>query len=252
MTISNMNIKEVSTVLRYTPTKNRWSVGARNDHFIGIMLSGEAHHSFGGYDFTLSENTAFFFNAKDPYSVEAIGRCESLAVHFSTYEEIDTDSFCLKTNNTQKFIELLEKLSVLVKQGEERRLESLSLAYQIAAILSESRNQKYSKRDARIVDSKSYVDAHFTEKNCISVAVEISGLCYRRFSELFKLSFGVTPKTYVDSKKIAYAKTLLSSRTMSVEQVAGACGYCDVYYFSKAFKSSTGVSPSKWAGTQSL
>ena len=77
-------------------------------------------------------------------------------------------------------------------------------------------------------------------------AAEKSGLSRRRFDELFKNSFNVTPGRYLINLKIDYAKRLLTTSNIGVSQVAELCGTSDIYYFSKLFKKETGFSPNRY------
>ncbi len=88
--------------------------------------------------------------------------------------------------------------------------------------------------------------SNFNEKNCLCKAIEISGLGERRFNDLFKISFGVTPNRYIILTRVEFAKTLLGSGYLSISEIAEKSGFSDIYYFSKLFKKEVGVSPSEW------
>ncbi len=47
-------------------------------------------------------------------------------------------------------------------------------------------------------------------------------------------------------RRTAAAKKALGSFGGSIKQVAEACGFSDLYYFSKVFKNETGVSPTEF------
>ena len=42
------------------------------------------------------------------------------------------------------------------------------------------------------------------------------------------------------------AKEMLANEMLSIEAIAGAVGYHDYFYFTKAFKKTLGISPSKY------
>lgn len=75
---------------------------------------------------------------------------------------------------------------------------------------------------------------------------EVSGFKYTFFSELFKKAYNMTPVQAVTKMRIDYAKELLVTDRYSVSEIAGFCGFENVYYFSKVFKKQTGFSPSKY------
>jgi AraC-like DNA-binding protein len=65
-------------------------------------------------------------------------------------------------------------------------------------------------------------------------------------TERFKKEFGITIMQYVTQKRMEAAKELLSSENVSINEVAARCGFPDVEYFSRTFKSAFGISPSRW------
>ena len=67
-----------------------------------------------------------------------------------------------------------------------------------------------------------------------------------RLSVKLKEMQGMSFTKYLTSKRIQKAKELLADERLSVEQVAEMVGYKDYYYFTKVFKKSTGISPSKY------
>ena len=78
----------------------------------------------------------------------------------------------------------------------------------------------------------------------ISDEIKKSGLNSDYFRRCFKEEMGKTPLEYYTDLKIRTAKKLLLEQSfVSVECTAEKCGYTDSFYFSKVFKSCTGLSP---------
>ena len=65
-------------------------------------------------------------------------------------------------------------------------------------------------------------------------------------TEHFKREFGMTIMQYVAKERMKYAEELLLEGELSVHDIAEKCGYPDVEYFSRNFKSVHGVSPREW------
>ena len=246
MTFEDIRVKDVRAILHYTPNMSGWCAKGRKDHFIGIQLCGSAHHRFADRDFVLSSNCIYFFNQRDDYEVEVYERGESFSVHFTTYGEVDTPSFCVPVENSEEVLSLLQRAERLKHSGEE--LSLLSTLYKLCSLLSVARRRAYVPRDGRILAAKAYVDANFQRGACLGEAVAQSGLSSRRFNDLFKGLCGITPNRYLVLRRLEQAKALLELHSMTVSEVAEQCGFSDVYYFSKVFKQNCGVSPSKWKG----
>ena len=91
MEFSNLKIKEICSVVRYTPEKSHWKTENRKNNIVGIQLKGYAKHNFGYKKIILSENTVFFFNQKDDYTVDVGEKGNAYSVHFTTYEPISIE-----------------------------------------------------------------------------------------------------------------------------------------------------------------
>ena len=63
---------------------------------------------------------------------------------------------------------------------------------------------------------------------------------------IFKAETGHTVMAYLTDLRMAKAKALLKENHLSIEAVATAVGYANLYYFSNAFKHKFGKSPSQY------
>ena len=248
MNFQELRIKDVHGVVIYDTNMKHWVAENRKNHIVGIQLKGSALHTFKDNEFVISRNCIYFLNQKDDYSVKAYESGKAFSIHFTTYDEINTDSFCIQLPIRDEFVSILEKAKTAQDTNDD--LAIMSLLYLFCAKLEHIRQKKYFPKDNRTAAAKAYIDGHYTEKNCLNSAISESNLSFRRFGELFKENYSITPNRYIIHRRIEYAKTLLVSKLFTVEQIAEMCGFSDVYYFSKVFKKLTGIAPSKW--TQQL
>ena len=245
MNFSNLKIKEIDCVIKFTAEKTRFETKNRNNHIIGIHLSGSSVHYFKNQKFTISENCIYFLNQKDDYNVKVLEKGVAFSVHFTTYEPIDTESFCIKTAKANEIVRLLN----LIEKGflsKNNELGLMSDVYGLCSELNKIYLKSYFLKDKRMTDAEKYINIHFTENDCLSAAVKQSSLSRRRFNELFKACFGLTPNKYLTSLKIEYAKKLISTNYLSISQISEMCGFSDIYYFCKVFKNETGTTPAKY------
>jgi AraC family transcriptional regulator len=71
-------------------------------------------------------------------------------------------------------------------------------------------------------------------------------LSARQFAQAFRRTTGETPDRWLANERIARAKTMLRSTTMSISQVATACGFISAVHFSRVFAEDVGVTPTDW------
>ena len=245
MDFKKLKIKEIESVVKFTPDKSEFSSKNKSWHIIGIQLSGSALHIFKDRQLVLSENSIYFFNQKDDYDVKVIEKGTAFSVHFSAYAPISTDTFFLKIGNPGEIVRLLEIIeSGFISQSDELML--MSRFYRLCSLINALYEKTFIPKDKRIFDAGEYISAHFRDADCLDAAAKNCGLSRRRFNDLFKNCFDITPNRYIINLKIDYAKGLLKSGYISVSQAAALCGFSDIYYFSKVFKTETGVSPREY------
>ena len=69
-------------------------------------------------------------------------------------------------------------------------------------------------------------------------------------TEHFKEQFGITIMQYVMQRRMEMAEQMLLGSNASVSEIAAGCGFADVEYFSRTFKSIHGESPKRWRKKQ--
>ena len=69
------------------------------------------------------------------------------------------------------------------------------------------------------------------------------GLSTPMFYSVFRREMGCSPRAYREQFLLRRSKALLLNSTLSMDEIAEACGMCDRYYFSNRFKKMYGVSP---------
>lgn len=99
--------------------------------------------------------------------------------------------------------------------------------------------------DKRIKKAIRYITQHFNEPLTIQSVAELSGLNHVYFGALFKQSTGMTFRQYLTSIRLNQAENMLKSGEYNVNEAAQHCGFSDIFYFSKVFKSTKGQCPSK-------
>ena len=156
-----------------------------------------------------------------------------------------------RPENMVVYTELLGKLYELAASDDyirDMRINSI-LSELLACIMEQSwhpENITISKKRLDLVNVKSYLDEHYTEK------ISLDGLAGAFFinkfylSKIFKDAYGTTINAYILSRRITQAKKLLRFTDMSIDEIGSRVGMNDANYFSRSFKKLEGISPSEY------
>jgi AraC-like DNA-binding protein len=94
-----------------------------------------------------------------------------------------------------------------------------------------------------------YIWENYTRKISLREIAKAAGLSAPYFSTIFKEEMGENLSSYLNRLRVEKAANLLTVTGKSLNEIAGLCGFEDQSWFSKIFKSFTGVSPGKYRET---
>ncbi|MCL1862831.1 MAG: AraC family transcriptional regulator [Defluviitaleaceae bacterium] len=98
--------------------------------------------------------------------------------------------------------------------------------------------------DPRVKQAIRYITENYAEPLTISIVAENVSLNPVYFGTLFKRETHVTFRDYLNTIRVNQAEDMLRAGTWNVTEVAGHCGFADVFYFSRLFKKIKGIPPS--------
>jgi two-component system, response regulator YesN len=94
--------------------------------------------------------------------------------------------------------------------------------------------------------AESFIKGNFTRKISLSEVAKIAGLSAPYFSTIFKEEMGENLSKYINRQRVEKASRMLLETDLSLSDISNACCFDDQSWFSKIFKSFTGISPSKY------
>ena len=100
--------------------------------------------------------------------------------------------------------------------------------------------------DPRIENIKKFIEENLEFLTDASFLAKNFGYNKKYLGRLFKTKTGVSLDEYINRRRIALAKQILSSTDESIINVSLKVGYNNVSYFNRIFRSYTGRTPSEW------
>lgn len=162
-------------------------------------------------------------------------------VNFQTAEAL-TETFCrFSLQRPERCLELYERARERFVAG--RRLAALSAVYRLLAEVN-------GEPAARLLDGSplqaalAYMEEHIADPELnntrLAEQMHISEVYLRK---LFLQHLEMTPRQYLLKQRMKLAQQLLEENRLTVTQVAAACGYKEVYHFSRSFHQKIGMTP---------
>jgi len=91
-----------------------------------------------------------------------------------------------------------------------------------------------------------FIKENYTRKISLREVAKIAGLSAPYFSTIFKEEMGENLSKYINRQRVEKASRMLLDTDLSLSEISNACCFDDQSWFSKIFKSFTGISPSKY------
>ena len=190
----------------------------------------------------------------DFYNVPTDTAVHSYTVNFEMYDRegnelIETGGLRKITHDRRtEFVPLLAELSLACNDIRNNQLRIMSKFYAfldnvIMGADVKAENYYPIRRGVEVLSAEWQQNEH------ISRYAELCEISESYFHMMFKKWSGMSPVEYRNRLRITHAKTMLQNSSMSIGEVANAVGFEDQFYFSRVFRSVTGVSPQKYRKT---
>lgn len=247
---TDFDISKIIVVLQI-PAGNSDAVHLnRPSHGLAIHLEGRKIYRFEGRKpIVVQKNDIIYMPKGSNYvvEVEKLGAC--FAINFDFSQSKSFEPFVFHTKNSLRFIEAFKRAARVWQTKQPGYLSACKA--ELYGLLSAMEKEFYTyisgKNQTLISPAVEYIHENYTTEN-ISIAKisEMCGITPEYFRSLFKNAFGCSPVKYINELKITRAKDILDTGLYSVSDAATLSGFSDPAHFSRKFKESVGISPSKY------
>lgn len=168
---------------------------------------------------------------------------EDIYFHFTGFD-CPRQVYLLKDTYDRRLLQLIQLLHSTYFDGSPPSVSS-SLADAILALVRpmlSGMEQSAYVQQLRLRIADCFTDPDFS----IREAMDTLPVNRDHLRRLFVKETGQTPHGYLSQLRLEKAKRLLAEGQDTVAEVAFRCGFYDALYFSKFFRSATGLPPSQW------
>ena len=100
------------------------------------------------------------------------------------------------------------------------------------------------KRMALVVPALEYIHNHLAERLTVAKIAEVAHVSESHLLHVFREATGTSVLQYINHLRFLYAKTLFATTSLSVSEVAAACGFESLSDFGKEDARRMGITPS--------
>lgn len=125
-------------------------------------------------------------------------------------------------------------------------VQASGFAWNLLAQLIATRRRPQGVVQNPVEQAIDHLRATSPRRTSVGSLASMVGLSTSQFTALFKEQVGVPPLRYQSDLRMARARELLDSTSLSITQVAAECGYADPLYFSRQFGQLHQLSPTQY------
>ena len=91
-----------------------------------------------------------------------------------------------------------------------------------------------------------YIEDHYSEKITLEMLADKVNISVYYLSHIFKQYTNQTPIEYLNQYRLSTAANLLKTTDNSIMDISFECGYNNVSYFNRAFKTKYNLTPKEY------
>lgn len=145
-------------------------------------------------------------------------------------------------NSEDEIFPLLKDLKTVPSELVESYCKIMTVCAQYLTLS----NALPGKKPTIAESAKKYIYENLDKRITIKDICREVGCSKTTLISAFKREFGITVNAAITEAKLDEAKKLLTSKKLSISEIATATGFYDQAYFSKVFSSKFGISPSEF------
>lgn len=188
------------------------------------------------------EGGVVIYAPEEPHNQQMKGRGEDVCVHLDIPADRRTNlrgGIYVGEVENPVVIKEIESLAAGTPVEGNRLAYDLRASSVLVALVEAAcsrSKQDVAPGEKRVRQAEEYVREKFREIETLAEVAEHVGISHDRLRHLFQIHRGKSLIRYLNETRVARARSLLSHSRMEIKEVADACGFRDVYYFSNVFR----------------
>lgn len=236
-----------------------WGPGIKDHYKLHYVHSGRGILKAGDTTYYLSKGEGFLICpnvlvsykpiSEEPWNYSWVAFNGVNAETYLNRANLSANNPILKCTEEDHINNCFQAIFHSTKCEKSMDLKSLSSFYNLLSILIEETNivttDKHSNnhQETYIKQAIEFIDTNYSRKIRIEEIASYVGINRKYLSQLFSQILNISPQNYLINFRLQKACDLLTSSSLSINEISNSVGYNDPFLFSKIFKKFKGMSP---------
>lgn len=228
---------------------------------ISVLMEGRGFLECGGAVYTLEAGHVALIPPNLPHKYRAATKMRFCVLEAGYVTEDTMSLFGRLTPPDRPTVSFLQpvyrdlyddlfRLSLRISSGALADANRVNRTWTEAIILFLLQHRQEGEINQTVLASADFIRKHLRSELSIAAVARQCGLAESTYRELFKRTFGSSPKQYQQACRESEAKWLLRSTDRPVQWISEQVGFLAVHSFSSWFQKSTGLSPTDYRKQQ--
>lgn len=242
-----------------------WGPGVRDHYLIHYVASGRGTYVVSGVTYHVKSGDVFLAKPsqlitytadnEDPWEYYWVGFNGSAANKLVLQLPFKNDApvhTCKNPETIKKSI-----FNIFLSRGPENFSEALMVGYLyifIAELMKEndavSGRPQQTSSSIYVVNAIKFIQFNYSHEITIDDIAKAVGVSRSHLYRVFMSNIGESPIDYLTNYRVNEACHLLQCGQFSIAEIATSVGFFDQFYFSRVFKKSKGVPPSRYLSSK--
>lgn len=234
--------------------------GVRSYYMIHFILKGQGHYFVADKHYTLQAKQCFlippdtmaFYKAEpsDPWTYVWICFHGNAVPAILEHCNFSSDCFVQQLSSVEEYKTVIFDMMQYSQLTPANEYFIQSGLCRIMALLQKQSGAAYNKIESNdnfyILQAIDYIKKSISLDITVADAARHLHISRSYLFELFSQHLNMSPQAFLTSAKIMHARELLAATDTPIASVAADSGYHNPFAFSRAFKKTTGMTPSEY------
>lgn len=213
-----------------------------------LIIDGKTYEIGAGDAFLIPAEKLSYYkaSAQNPWSYHWTGMTGYRSDHYvRQLLSVNHGDYVFRNLSIEKYASAIDSLATETRTNAETYFRSKAVLYTLLSYLAAdlSGSAAHSQNVTLAARIKFFLDAKYMEKIRLEDLAAIIGVHPNHLSRVFSTAYGISPKQYLNDRKMEKAAQMLLSSELPVSLIGEALGFEDQHIFSRAFKNYYGKSP---------